>query len=64
MKLISSNGKELTVRELGDLVARYKVKPGGPPIKLNGRFVKSDAEAEELVQSVIAGDHYERVEVG
>lgn len=59
MKLVSSNGKELTVRDLGPERMKLVPSPGAPPIKVNGDFIMDDEAAREKVRAIVATGFYE-----
>jgi hypothetical protein len=61
MKLIQSNGLELTVRDAGPVLVRFVRRPGGPPLKQNGVRVVDDDKARDDVREVLASGWYERV---
>lgn len=51
MKLLHSDGRELTVRDLGEVVMRLRAGPA--PIKLNGWHELEDAEARAVIRQLL-----------
>lgn len=52
MKMIHSNGRELTVRDAGPVLMRLRAGPA--PIKCNGWNLLEDDEARDLVRRLLA----------
>ena len=50
MKLLTCNGRELEVRDVGPVV--YRLLAGDVPIKLHGRFVLDDDAARDLLREL------------
>ena len=50
VKLLTSNGRELEVRDVGPVV--YRLVAGDVPIKLHGRFVLDDDAARDLLREL------------
>ena len=61
MKLITSNGEELSVRDVGPVILCLKRKAGGLPIKLNGTFLLEDDEARNVIRKQLDLKLYDRV---
>ncbi len=57
MRLISSNGRTLEVREVGPVI--YRLHAGTVPIKLHGKFVMDDDAARELLRGLLELGLYE-----
>jgi hypothetical protein len=51
MKLLTCNGRELEVRDVGPVV--YRLVAGEVPIKLHGRFAMDDDAARDLLRELI-----------
>jgi hypothetical protein len=61
MKLVYGNGKVLEVRDAGPCLMKFQVRPGGPPIKVNGYRLLGDDEARDLVRDLLGSGLYDRV---
>lgn len=61
MKLIRCDGRELTVRDVGEarVIFRLKARAGGPPIKYNGWRLVPEAEARGLLRELLDTMMYE-----
>lgn len=60
MKLLYGNGKVLEARDVGAVLVRFRVRNGGPPIKINGYELLSDDAARARLKEVRATGLYER----
>lgn len=60
MKLIASNGEELTVRDAGPVLMTVRRRPGGPPIKLNETRVVDDVAARATIRELLDTGLYDR----
>lgn len=64
MKLLVGDGRTLVVYDLGPIVMRVTTRPGGPPIKLNGRFVLDDDAARATIRAILSVGAYDNERVG
>lgn len=61
MKLIRSNGKELTVRDVGPVIFRLHVIAGSrAPLPLEDKIVPEE-EARSYLRDLLASGHYEKL---
>lgn len=59
MKLLRGNGTEVTVRDVGPVLARVIQRPGGPPIKFNGYRIVDEDEARAVLRKLINAGLYD-----
>jgi hypothetical protein len=59
MKLVVSNGRVLEVRDAGAVVYRVRQRAGGPPIKVNGKFLMDDEEARGVLRELLEAKCYD-----
>jgi hypothetical protein len=59
MKLVTSNGKLLEVRDAGAVVYRVRQRDGGPPIKVNGKFLMDDDAARGVLRELLETRMYD-----
>ena len=57
MKLVSSNGKILEVRDAGPVI--FRLTAGVVPIKFNGKHLMEDDAARDLLRDLLALEEHE-----
>jgi hypothetical protein len=63
-QLVSSNGRELTIRPVGEVSMRFTVRAGGPPLKHNGDRVVEDSEARSIARDLLDSGWYDGGKIG
>lgn len=58
-KLVRSDGRALTVMDVGPVLMTVSSIKGGPPIKHNGWKILEDDEARELVRELLRSGCYQ-----